>query len=264
MSLAVGIDVGGTKIAAGVVDVASGRVVERRQVPTRPERGGAAVLADCAALASELGEGTLAVGIGLCELVSLDGRPTSAETVDWRSLSVASAIAAPRVVLEADVRAAALAEARFGAGRDRSPFLYVVCGTGASACLVVDGVPYAGARGQAITLGAPPVERVASGKALSAAAGVERAEDVLGDQAYAGIVDEAAAALAEVLAVLANALDPELIVLGGGLGFSTVFRARVEGAFRPLLAYPADPPLELVGPAVADGGIIGAALRAAG
>ena len=40
MTRAVGIDVGGTKIAAGVVDVATGAVGERRVVPTRPERGG--------------------------------------------------------------------------------------------------------------------------------------------------------------------------------------------------------------------------------
>ena len=42
---------------------------------------------------------------------------------------------------------------------------------------------------------------------------------MLEDPASAGLVDEAAAALAQVLAVLANALDPELIVLGGGLGW---------------------------------------------
>ena len=40
-----------------------------------------------------------------------------------------------------------------------SPFLFVVVGTGASACLVIDGRPYAGAHGEAIVLGAPPVER---------------------------------------------------------------------------------------------------------
>ncbi len=74
MTLAVGIDVGGTKIAAGLVDVTTGRLQERLQVPTRPEREGREVLADCAALAAQLGEGALPVGIGLCELVDLDGR----------------------------------------------------------------------------------------------------------------------------------------------------------------------------------------------
>ncbi len=261
---AVGIDVGGTKVAAGLVDIATGAVVERRLVPTGPERGGAAVLADCARLAAELGDGRLPVGIALCELVDLDGRPVSGDTLDWRGLDVEAEIGGPRVVLESDVRAAALAEARFGAGAGASPFLFVVVGTGASACLVVDGRPYAGARGEALVLGAPPVELLASGPALARAAGLERAEDVVGDPAHATLVDDAAAALGAVLAVLANALDPSLVVLGGGLGAEPAFRVRVERALRERLAYPRTPPLPLVASSLgADGGVVGAALVAA-
>ncbi|HEU0336987.1 MAG TPA: ROK family protein [Gaiellaceae bacterium] len=260
---ALGIDVGGTKIAAGVVDPATGAVLERRRLPTRPERGGAAVLDDCAALAAALAGGRLPVGIGLCELVDLDGRPSSADTIDWRGLDPVAAIDAPRVVVESDVRAAALAEARFGAGAGVSPFLHVVVGTGASACLVVDGHPYAGGRGEALVLGAPPVELQASGPALARAAGLERGEDVLGDPAHIPLVDAAAEALGGVLAVLANALDPSLIVLGGGLGVEPAFRERVERACRPLLAYPRTPPLPLVGSLLGpDGGVVGAALVA--
>jgi glucokinase len=263
VTLAVGVDVGGTKIAAGLVDTSTGRVLERARAETAPGRGGAAVLAECAALAAGLGAATLPVGIGLCELVGLDGLPASADTIEWRGLDVAAAIGAPRLVLESDVRAAALAEAAFGAGVGRSPFLFAIVGTGASTCLVLDGRPYAGARGRAITLGAPPVERVASGRALARAAGLPRAEEVLGDPAHHGLVDAAASELAQVLAVLANALDPELIVLGGGLGTEESFRARVEGTLRPLLAYPAVPPLELVASALgADGGVVGAAMCA--
>ena len=259
----VGIDVGGTKIAAGLVDTATGAVLRRRRMPTRPERGGAAVLADCAALAVELGEGRLPVGIGLCELVDLDGRPASADTIDWRELDVAAAIGAPGVVLESDVRAAALAEATFGAGAGVSPFLFAVVGTGASACLVVEGRPYAGARGEAIVLGAPPVERIGSGPALARAAGVEAAEDVLADPNHAVLVQEAAEALAGSLAVLVNALDPAVVVLGGGLGARAPFRARVEQAVRERVAYPRTPPLEVVSSRLErDGGVVGAALSA--
>jgi glucokinase len=261
---AVGIDVGGTKIAAGLVDTATGAVLERRRIPTRPERGGAAVLADCAALAAELGEARFPVGIGLCELVDLDGRPVSADTLDWRELDVAAAVGAPRVVLESDVRAAALAEATFGAGVGVSPFLFVIVGTGASACLVVDGRPYAGARGEAIVLGAPPVEEIASGRALARAAGLERAEDVLADPVHAGLVREAAEALGRSLAVLVNALDPALVVLGGGLGAEEAFRARVERAVHERVAYPRTPPLDVVASRLgSDGGLVGAALSAA-
>ena len=262
---AVGIDVGGTKIAAGLVVLATGRVVERRHVPTEPGRGGEAVLRDCAALAAELGAGRLPVGIGLCELVDLDGRPKSADTVDWRGLGVAAAVDAPRVVVESDVRAAARAEARFGAGKGRSPFLYVIVGSGASMCLVVDGEPYPGARGQAVVLGAPPVETVASGLALQRLSGLARAEDVLAGGEHEGLVASAAASLGQTLAVLANALDPAVIVVGGGLGGDAGFRARVAREVSARIAYPAEPALELVGSLLeADGGVVGAALAAAG
>jgi glucokinase len=243
--LAVGIDVGGTKIAAGLVDGRSGRILAREEVPTRPERGGEDVLRECAALARSVGGGDAPVGIGLCELVDLDGRPVSAETVDWRDLDIQGAFGAPCVAIESDVRAAALAEARYGDAR--SPFLHAVVGTGASLCLVVDGRPYAGARGRAIVLGAPPVERIASGAALARGAGL----------------DEAASALGRVLAVLVNALDPFVLVIGGGLGDEPAFRARVAAVVQSSLAYPPVPPLEIVGSRLGrDGGLVGAALVA--
>ena len=96
-------------------------------------------------------------------------------------------------------------------------------------------------------------------------AGVDRAEDVLADPGHAALVDEAAAALGQTLAVLVNALDPSLIVLAGGLGGVPAFRTRVADVVLALLAYPAEPALELIGSALgADGGIVGAALATAG
>ncbi len=264
MPQAIGIDVGGTKIAAGLVDIDTGHVARWLRAPTAPERGGVAVLETCVRFARRLGGDRLPVGIGLCELVDRDGRPTSADTVDWRDLDVGSAIGAPEVVIESDVRAAALAEARFGAGAGRSPFLFGIVGTGASVCLVVDGVPHVGARGNALVLGAPPIEHVVSGPALARAAGRVRAEDVLADPECAEHLDEAASALGDLLAVLVNALDPALVVLGGGVGSQDEFCMRVGSACRAAIAYPSDPPLEVVpatlGP---DAGIVGAALRAA-
>ena len=261
---AVGIDVGGTKIAAGLVDCERGRVLARAETATRPERGGAAVLADCGALARALGN-NVSVGIVLCELIGADGTPASADTVDWLGVDVRAAIETPAVVLESDVRAAARAEARFGAGKGHSPFLYVGVGTGASACLVVDGEPFAGSRGFAIVLGAPPVKLVASGPALARRAGLGRAEEVLADPSRDGIVEEAAAALGQVLAVLVNALDPERVVVGGGLGRQPRFLRLVAAAAHDLIAYPGVRRVEFVGAELgADGGVIGAALAALG
>ena len=61
----VGVDAGGTKLAVGLVDLTSGTVIRRGEAPTRPHRGGEAVLADCVALAREIAPGGRADGIGI-------------------------------------------------------------------------------------------------------------------------------------------------------------------------------------------------------
>jgi len=249
---AVGIDVGGTKIAAGLVDVASGEVLRWERVPTRPERGGGAVLADCTALAEALGGDGVPVGVGICEVVGRDGQLATAETIEWRDLDVPAAFAGAAVTVESDVRAAALAEARFGEGAGLGSFLHVVVGTGAAVCLVLDGRPLRGEHGNAIILGAPPVEQVAGGATLA-----ERAHDP-------GARAEAAAAVGRVLAVLVNALDPAAVVVGGGLGASAGFADGIAVALRPAIWCEATRGVPVVPTALGDrGGVVGAALAAA-
>jgi glucokinase len=248
---AVGIDVGGTKIAAGLVDVERGEVVRSARRGTAPERGGAAVLADCAELAELLGGEGIPVGVGICEVVDRDGQLTTAEAVEWRDLDVRAAFGGARVTLESDVRAAALAEARFGAGAGLDSFLHVIVGTGAAACLVLGGRPHRGAHGNAIILGAPPVEQVAGGATLG-----ERVHDP-------GARAAAAAAVGGVVAVLVNALDPAAVVVGGGLGTSEGFVEGVAAALRPAIWCEATRSLPVVPTALGErGGAIGAAIVA--
>jgi glucokinase len=189
----------------------------------------------------------------------------SAQTLDWRTIDVAAAFGElGRAVVESDVRAAAVAEARFGAGFGVEELLYVTVGTGISCCLVVGGRAYAGARGNAICFGAPPVEDAASGLALAQAGGRERAEDVLADPALAGVVDAAAVQLGGGLAMLVNALDPGMLVIGGGLGLVDSYRDRAVEAMRPLIFADATRDLPVVAAQLGpDAGLIGAALAAA-
>ena len=169
----------------------------------------------------------------MCELVDRSGRPTSAATVDWRHLNIADAFAGfAGFALESDVRAAGLAEARYGAGIGLEAFIYLVVGTGISYCLVLDGEPYTGARGNAILVGAPPVEERSSGLALARRGGVSRAEQVFADPRNVVIVASAAASLGEAIAWLVNALDPEIVVIGGGLGLDNAYRELVVAAAR--------------------------------
>jgi len=250
---ALGIDVGGTKIAAGLVTFPDGRVFLRREIPTRPERGGDMVLDDVLQLATELtteaGQRNFQVngiGLGVCELVSNAGEIVSANSLPWRGADVREGLAtiAPSVI-EADVRAAALAETLFGAGKSYRLFVYVTVGTGISSCLVLDGRPFVGARGATGTmassllphLGQPwdsaaaaTLEQIASGPALVARFNqlhgqVQSGQEVLtaarsGHAGALSVVRSAGDALGATIAWLVNVLDPEAVVIGGGLGLS--------------------------------------------
>ncbi|MDQ3327105.1 MAG: ROK family protein [Chloroflexota bacterium] len=250
-SHALGIDVGGTKIAAGVVALDTGQVLRRRLIPTDAERGGEAILADALDLthsllgdAQSLGIEPAAVGVGVAELVDAAGEIHSAHSLGWRGMPVRERFSAilPTVV-ESDVRAAALAEARFGAGRGCRLFAFVTVGTGISSSLVQDGLPIIGARGNALVLGTMPLsticsecgaalrpvlEEIASGPALAAryrakGGNARRGEDVLasaakGDTRAKEVVRIAGQALGSSVAFLVNVTDPEAVVVGGGLG----------------------------------------------
>ena len=255
MTAAVGVDVGGTKLAAARVDVERGTILAARRLPTRPERRPDAVLADCRALAAELGGG--AAGLAVCELVGPDGRLRSAETVDWRDADL-SAFA----VVESDVRAAALAEARHGV---RLPdFLYVSVGTGISHCLIAEGAPRVGVRGSAIGTGAPLVEAWSGGLALARRTGHATAQEALADPRCAAVVDDAARRLGLALAALVNGLDPGAVVIGGGLGLHDGYRERVETALRAAVYDPEARALPVLPAGLgADAPVIGAAVAAA-
>jgi glucokinase len=266
MTLAIGIDIGGTKLAGGLVDSDSGTCEARFERVTRPERDASEVLDDCVAMARRLaaGRSELPIGIGVCELVDRAGHTQSAQTLDWRGLDVVGAFAkiGPAVV-ESDVRAAAIAEARFGGGRGVDELLFVTVGTGISCCLVLGGRAYAGARGNAICFGAPPVERAAGGLALAAAGGREWAEEVLADPELDEVVKAGAAALGAGLAWLVNALDPGKVVIGGGLGLVERYREHAVETMRPMIFADNSRGVEVVPAELgADAGVIGAALAA--
>jgi glucokinase len=265
---AIGVDIGGTKCAAGLIRLDDGRVVARREQATRPERGGIAVLNDVIALveslqqeAKQLSVEPSWIGIGICELVSRDGRVLSEATVRWQEPSIHEKLAAMRlaVQIDADVRAGARAEALYGAGRDSHSFVYVTVGTGISACLVIGAEPYAGARGLTGTFASsnglipgtdgqlhagPPLETFASGPALAARFAEARpdfqgaATEVLrlaasGDTLARNVVASAGTALGASIANLVNILDPETIVIGGGLGLAAgLYRESLEVALR--------------------------------
>ncbi len=246
---AIGIDVGGSKIA---VALTCGEAADLDYLGIRPTpKGGPGAVAAVAeslvgeALAVARAGGTEIAGIGVAvpEVVGLDGTALSNVVVpglrsdDW----VGRFAAVAPTVVESDVRAGALAEAAHGAGRGAASFCYITVGTGVSYCLVLDGVLHRGARGAAILLGNSVaaeweseggrrewvLEDIASGPALlggyrrrgGTLGGVEEIVAAYGLEAAAtDAVEEAARAMGVGIGLVVNLLDPALVVLGGGLG----------------------------------------------
>jgi glucokinase len=148
------VDIGGTKIAVGMVDDA-GKVLVRTQAPTDPNNYAdslnliAGMLRDTAQKA-----GVEFAGIGIGSTGPVDPMRGEFGDVDflpgWRGKSPVEDLAQifnVRVALENDGDAAALAEAGWGAGKNRSRLIYVTVGTGIGGGIIIDGQLYRGVDG---------------------------------------------------------------------------------------------------------------------
>lgn len=148
------VDIGGTKIAVGMVD-RQGRVLARKESPTDPDRyseGLDSIARMLRETARSAGVRISGIGIGSTGPVN----PFTGEFGDvdflpgWRHKSPVKDLAGRfkvRVALENDGDAAALAEAYWGAGRNKARLIYVTVGTGIGGGIVLDGKLYRGVEG---------------------------------------------------------------------------------------------------------------------
>jgi glucokinase len=153
VTLAVGVDIGGTKVAAGVVDEGGAVLARARRVT--PSKDAAAVEATIADVVRELraAHDVVAVGIGAAGFVDdARARVRFAPHLAWRDEPLRDALTGVLglpVVVENDANAAAWAEWRFGAGRGESHLVCVTLGTGIGGGMVIEGVPQRGRYGMA-------------------------------------------------------------------------------------------------------------------
>jgi glucokinase len=250
--LVLGVDVGGTTIKAALLD-SDGLEFGHSERPTPRHLGPDAVTETIVGAIVELrdqvpaGARLRAVGLVVPGVVNAQqGIAVYATNIGWRQLPlrqiVAEAVGLP-VVLDHDVRAAGLAELETGAGRGLQEVLFVALGTGVAAAVITRGQVSAGATGRAGELGHLPVfpggewcacgqrgctETYASGAALSrrysAASGITDvpAEEVIsraaaGDPVADAIFSDAITALGRALVHYVLLMDPELIIIGGGM-----------------------------------------------
>ena len=152
MSLAIGIDVGGTKVLGGVVDE-SGKILATHREPT-PKEGGAALTKTIADVAQALlqNHSATAVGVSAAGFVSAD-RETMLATPNisgWNGVNLKEEIGALvdlPVVIENDANAAAWGEAQYGAGVGIDQMLMITVGTGIGGGAIIAGKLHRGAYG---------------------------------------------------------------------------------------------------------------------
>ncbi len=244
------VDVGGTKIAVGIVD-ARGHILAQGETPTAPELGYQAGLARTSAVLRRLLDecGLSIDGIGVGSTGPIDPETGVYGEVGtlpgWLGSPLASDLErlfGVRVAVENDADATALGEAAWGAGRGSRNLIYVTISTGIGVGILLDGRIYRGAGGAHPEIGhhildaSGPAcycgangcwESLASGPALEVWMSTQR-EDALsakqicelarrGDPLALQAVQREAHYLGLGLANLVTMFCPQTIVLGGGM-----------------------------------------------
>lgn len=156
--LLLGLDFGGTKLAAGLVDPRAGRVLDTSRRPTDAEGGAEQAITTMLAMARDLLEagGAPVTGVGINFGGPVDASHgvvlTSNHVPGWDRLPLAARLSAALGLparLENDANGQALAEYCFGAGRASSAMVYLNLGTGIGGGIVLKGRLLAGAHGLA-------------------------------------------------------------------------------------------------------------------
>jgi glucokinase len=291
----IGLDVGGTKIAAGAVD-SHGKIVKKTTIPTEAGRGKKIILKNILAAASKVWlPGVSAIGLamaGQCDFrrgVFLSGPnfPKNFKNINIGKF-LNKAFRVP-VSLDNDARAFTLAEATFGAGRGYKNIIGLTLGTGIGGGIVINGKILRGKDNTAgeighMTIDAKSFYRCGCGRlghfeALASGTALENFYKKLADEKLTGQeiaakansgdqkAKQALAALSRYLAIglanLAQLLNPDIIIIGGGMsGVPALLPAALQ-QFKKAVIYNSLKNTKIVKAKLGrDAGIVGAALLA--
>ena len=259
---AVGIDIGGTKIAGALVDE-DGTIVRDARVAT-PASDGEGIVEAVVTLVEELIDGVEAIGVGVAAAGFIDADQALivySPNLSWRNEPLKAKLEAKLsipVIIENDANAAGWAEFRHGAGRGSKNMAMLTIGTGVGGAVIADSKMLRGGFGIGGELGHIRMvpngllcgcgaygcfEQYGSGTALLRAAREladagtaegallrklrDAAGELTGDQVYEAILQSDAGALrllaelgewiGQAIASLTAVLDPEVVVIGGGV-----------------------------------------------
>lgn len=284
--VAIGVDIGGTKIRVGIVG-AEGVVYDvPRTIPTCAELPGEEIVQRLIALIKETlshaGEyDVLGIGVGCTGpldlrkgmLLEVENLPT---LNNYPLLQVLEEALQMKVKMENDANALILAEALWGAGKDADTVLGFTLGTGIGCALIEHGKVWQGKNDCAGEIWTAPyrdgiLEEYVSGNALTRLyelhtgkhlSGTEIAAlAIAGEEAAKQVWDEFAQALAYALSWTVNMLDPQVVVIGGSIIKSAnLFWEQADTSFRRYVCRSVADSVSLKPAALGDdAGFIGAA-----
>lgn len=253
-AITLGIEVASDHLAATVLDL-SGRLRSSRITPladTSPDQVIAHLRSELAAANAAFKSPLLGVGVVMPGPFEIEGMTSVGPTTlhGWANVDAASLLSeacGTPVTVENDANAAAVGERLFGAGHSISSFAMIYFGVGVGLGMIQNGAPFRGAFGNAGEIGhviaVPQGRACACGQrgCLERYASVHALRERLGesgilDTDLAGLerlhadrapameewLDEAAACLSPIIAMIENILDLETVILGGMLPDATI------------------------------------------
>ncbi|MFN3135331.1 MAG: ROK family protein [Candidatus Kryptonium sp.] len=158
---AIGVDLGGTFIKAGIVDE-TGNIVLENSIPTEAEKGPSHVIEQISKIAKKLAQNfnngeILGVGIGAPGQVDPEGGVKYPPNFPgWTVVYLAKEvekITGLKTIVDNDANVAAIGEAKFGAGKEHPNFIMVTLGTGVGGGIIIGGKIYRGPTGGAGEIG---------------------------------------------------------------------------------------------------------------
>lgn len=247
--IALAIDLGGTKVLGGLI-AADGRVLWEQRCAVDP-RGGERVTAQLTELIQDIerriprGERLEGVGVAVPGAVRADGTVWAPNLKGWTRVPLAERLSRNtglKVIVDNDRITSLLGERWCGAARNVRDAAFVIVGTGLGVGVMVGGRPCRGARGVAGSMGWWTVSAGRRGSAAAAIGSLEAAvagpaivrrmkraringstpRDLViaarrGDARAAAVIADVAEHLGRAVADLVSLLDPELVIVGGGI-----------------------------------------------
>jgi len=225
-----GVDIGGTKTAIGIVDTKRGKVIDLHIMPSKKYKNDIKNLKEIVNSAIKIAQQNRVrhIGIGVPELITNDEIIKGNYNFNWNNKNLKEYFPKPyKVKVNSDVRCHLIAEQKFGKGINSKNFIYINIGSGLSYAHFKDKKIYTGDKGYAIHFASSVIslydwkknkkisitpEDFYSGKEI-----LKVIEKFGKSKSVHKVLTSIAESLGSLIANLINSVDPGLVVLGGGV-----------------------------------------------